>query len=371
MSVADTEPIVEGDGPIVVTGGAGFVGANLVAEVQRRDPSRRVIVIDDLRSSSFANLVEACERVCGGGFTGSFIAAGVHELKVSTLFKRHRPAGVFHLGAITDTTVDDEVEMIRVNVGGFRELMRECDRAGVPLVYASSAATYGSPEAAAERRGFRVEEAGKPNNVYGFSKWLMENEHRRFTAEATGVPEEGWERSRVAGSAIDGGAPRVVGLRYFNVFGPGEGRKGKMASIAHQMGLKMLGGENPRIFTGGEQARDQVSVDDVVDCTLAAAGEGVRPGVYNLGSGVATTFNELVDAVRRGLGFGEDERPTEYFEMPAHIAAFYQSFTLADMTETERGVGWSPEREPQAALEAYGRWMRERHESASLAMEAM
>jgi ADP-L-glycero-D-manno-heptose 6-epimerase len=252
--------------------------------------------------------------------------------------------------------------MIEVNTGGFRDLLHNCHHNAIPLVYASSAATYGTPDAADQRRPFRTDDAGAPNNVYGFSKWLMENEHRRFAADTTGLPAEGWENARIPNTTIAGGAPHAVGLRYFNVFGPGERAKKHMASLAHQLASKMLNGENPKIFTPGDQTRDQVPVEDVVDGTLAAAAPDITPGIYNLGSGVPTTFNELVDAVREGLGFTPDQRPTEYFEMPEHIRRFYQSFTLADMTETTEALNWSPTRQPSHALARYAAAIKSEHE---------
>jgi ADP-L-glycero-D-manno-heptose 6-epimerase len=337
----------------VVTGGAGFVGANLVAALLAREPGAYVVVIDSFRSGSFANIVDACERR-GVVFSGDVQAGGVEDTVWGWILEKYSPAAVFHLGAITDTTVSDESLMLRENASGFEELMEDAAKARVPLVYASSAATYGTPPQTRERVPFPLEAAGKPNNVYGFSKWVMECQHRRFA--------EAWREKE------GGGEPHIVGLRYFNVFGPGEARKGKMASMVYQLAQQVIAGQRPRIFADGAQARDQVYVDDVVECTLAAAGSGkaqmahgksgeVKPGVYNLGSGVATSFNEIVDAVRQGLGLSASERPTEYFEMPADIRAFYQDYTCADMSETVRGLSWRPRHEPKAAMLEYARWL--------------
>jgi len=370
-----------GDGPIIVTGGAGFVGANLVAELLAREPDRELIIVDDLRAASFLNVVEACQRRAGRPYPGRFEATATTDLPWRKLIKRWRPAAVFHLAAITDTTVMDERVMIGDNVGSggdprfanpaasFRAMLLAAAERDIPVVYASSAATYGTPPEARDRRPFAVSSAGAPNNVYGFSKWLMENEHRSVTREFTGLDPDvpdGWERSRVRRDA-DIDAPHIVGLRYFNVFGPGEARKGKMASLAWQLGQQMLDGKHPRLFEHGEQARDQVSVRDVVGCTIAAAMPGARPGVYNLGSGKATTFNDVAEAVRDGLGFSPDQRPIEYFPMPEHIRAFYQDFTQADMSNTASGLGWRPSHEPLDALREYGGWMREQRQTTSAA----
>ncbi len=336
----------------IVTGGAGFVGANLCAELQRRVPESRVLVVDDFRSGTYATLVEACERVAGRPFAGEVLAEPVALLEWEDLITVGEPDAIFHLGAITDTTVTDEREMIGVNTSGFDEMVIACADAGVPLVYASSAATYGTPPEAASRVAFPEDAAGAPNNVYGFSKWAMENVHRRFAEE---VVEDGDDE------------PHIVGLRFFNVFGPGEGGKGKMASMAYQLGQQMLGGESPRLFAPGDQARDQVPVEDVVSCCIAAAMPGITPGVYNLGSGRVTTFNEVASAVREGLGFSETERPIDYFEMPVSIRAFYQDFTLAEMSRTREGLGWEPEHDPVERLRAYGAWMRDRAGAAATA----
>ncbi len=329
----------------IVTGGSGFVGSNLVASLLARTPRPYVLVMDSLRSGSFANIVEACARRGLGPFDGGMLALSTAEADFAEVLEEYPADAVFHIGAITDTTVSNESSMIRENVEGFAGMLEACDEAKTPLVYASSAATYGTPPQTAERKPFPLSAAGQPNNVYGFSKWLMECEHRRYSERIKK------RRDR---------EPMVVGLRYFNVFGPGEARKGKMASMVWQLARQMLAGKRPRLFADGSQARDQVYVDDVVECTLAAAGLGKRkprPGVYNLGSGVATSFNQMADAVRGALGLSAQERPTEFFEMPAEVRAFYQDYTCADMTETSKGLGWKPRHEPLAAMGGYAKFL--------------
>lgn len=331
------------DGPtIIVTGGAGFIGSNLAARLAADYPGAELIVIDDLRSSSYANLVEAFARAGLPPFAGSLHAWSTHEADWDDLLEAMSPDVVFHLAAITDTTVMDEQAMLEANVDGFRDLMIATASREIPLVYASSAATYGTLEQTNTRQPFPLDAAGRPNNVYGFSKWLMENEHRRFARE--------WERQA-------GQPAHIVGLRYFNVFGPGEARKGKMASIAYQVAQQMLAGKPPRLFSDGSQARDQVHVDDVVSCTIAGSMHGVTPGVYNLGSGRATPFADVAAAVRSGLGLSEDDFPVDYFDMPEHIRAFYQDFTQADMSATAKGLDWTPSVDPLQGLRDYGRWL--------------
>lgn len=344
----------------LVTGGAGFVGSNLVAELLRRSPRPRVVVIDSFRSGSYANIVEACARKGVGAFDGRIITQSSADADWLDLIEHIEPSAVFHLGAITDTTISDEPLMLRENVQGFVSMMHACattamGRAAIPLVYASSAATYGTPPHTAQRKPFPESAAGMPNNVYGFSKWLMECEHRRFAESQP--PEDAFGRPSKP--------PYIVGLRYFNVFGPGEARKGKMASMVYQLARQMLAGDRPRVFRDGSHARDQVSVDDVVDCTIAASGlpghgsgEGpLTPGVYNLGSGAATSFNQIIAAVREALNLTEASRPTDYFDMPPAIRAFYQDFTQADMTRPAQGLLWKPRHPPAAAITRYARWL--------------
>ena len=334
----------------VITGGAGFVGSNLAAALAKRFPGADLVVVDDFRSGSFANLVEAFSRSSLPPFAGRVIAGLFAAVDWEAILRDREVAAVFHEAAITDTTVTNEPEMLRVNAEASETLMRACARAHVPLVYASSAATYGTPAEAGDRRPFPLAAAGSPSNVYGFSKWVMECNHRR-----------------VAG--VSGEPPWIVGLRYFNVFGPGESRKGKMSSMIYQLAQQMLTGKRPRLFADGSQARDQVYIEDVVECTLAAAGLGElkrpAPGVYNVGSGVATSFNDIGAALRRGLGLAEGELPTEFFEMPPSVRAFYQDYTCADLSETQRGLGWRPRWKPFDAVAHYASILKsERRPSA-------
>ena len=334
-------------GVYVVTGGAGFVGANLVAALQQRDPHGHIVVVDNFLTGDWRNPGLACDRWGVGAFTGRLIAEPIEELDWAAEFEEIEPTHVFHLAAITDTTDTDQRRMVAINSESFQWLLNTCVDRKIPLVYASSAATYGTPPQTHERAPFPLEAAGHPSNVYGFSKWLMETLHRRA--------------ARVAADAGDP-EPWVVGLRFFNVFGPGEQTKGKMASMVHQLTRQLLAGKPPRLFTDGEQARDQVHVDDVVECCLAAAGLSDRhdptPGIYNVGSGRATSFNQMVDAIREALGVRPGELATEYFQMPESVRQFYQDYTCADLSATDWGLGWLPRRVPVAAIREYATFLK-------------
>ena len=183
----------------IVTGGAGFVGAHLARKVQI-DHGAEVLVVDDFRTGTFANLNP--DEAPAEPFTVDLIATSLNDVDLSSLVAKFQPDVIFHEASITDTTVEDEATMLRDNVDPFRTLLDVAVKQHVRLVRASSAATYGRTASGAveHRRPFREADAGNPANVYGFSKWVMENLHRRTLATH---PEA-----------------HIVGLRYFNVFGP-------------------------------------------------------------------------------------------------------------------------------------------------------
>jgi len=198
---------------ILVTGGAGFVGSNLVRQLQEDNPEAYLLIVDDFRTGSFANLASEGEH--GWSYRGEIIARSLTEVDLYTIIEDFDPEVIFHEASITDTTVTDQAKMISDNVEPFEALLSVAIESGVKLVWASSAATYGTRAngATSERRPFAIQDAGQPANVYGFSKWIMENLHRQVVAEH---PEA-----------------HIVGLRYFNVFGPGEQHKKHMSSMIY------------------------------------------------------------------------------------------------------------------------------------------
>ena len=159
-----------------------------------------------------------------------------------------------------------------------------------------------------------------------------------------------------------GDRPHVVGLRYFNVYGPGESRKGRMASMVYNLTQQMLSGNNPKIFEHGQHQRDQVHVDDVVSCTLAAAKPTAKPGIYNLGSGTVTTFNDIVDAINDALG---TSMPPDYIPMPEQMVNSYQHYTCADMSETKSGLDWEPALVPSEAIRQYAAQLAQDYQNAT------
>ncbi len=286
---------------IVVTGGAGFIGSNLVRGLNARGRDD-IIVVDDLSDGTkFVNLVDC--RIADYRDRDDFLA---------DLLAGREPAGtldaVFHQGACSTTTEWDGRYMLRNNYEYSRHLLAWCQRRHAAFIYASSAAVYGGGQV------FREEPACEtPLNVYGWSKLLFDQYVRRL-GDAAGIP--------------------VAGLRYFNVYGPREQHKGSMASVAFHLHGQLQNGDVVRLFEGsdgygdGEQRRDFVHVDDVVAVNLWLLDNPGVCGVFNVGTGASATFNDVARAVIAAHGRGR----IEYVPFPEHLRGRYQSFTEADIS---------------------------------------
>ena len=273
---------------ILVTGAAGFIGSNLVKRLAAE--GHATVACDDFSSGSWTNLID---------YPGDCITLDVAR-DVSPLQGQDRFDVIFHEASITDTTVMDQHKMMHNNVEGFRGLLELAVRWKSRVVWASSAATYGrgaSPN--------RESQPPEPLNVYGYSKLAMERLVERY-ADRLPYP--------------------VVGLRYFNVYGAGEGHKGKFASMIGQLARQMRAGKRPRIFYDGNQKRDFVYIDDVIQANLLAMNSKTG-GVFNVGSGAASSFNQVVEQLNRVL---KTDLSAEYFENPYD---FFQTWTEADLTQ--------------------------------------
>ena len=294
---------------IIVTGAAGFIGSRLVAGLNRRG-LREIIVVDNLQQSGkFSNLV-GCE-----------IADYVDQAAFFSVLQKleGNVEAVFHQGACSDTMESDGRYMMENNYAYSRRLLDWCQEEEVPLIYASSASVYGAgPEFREERR------SEKPLNIYGYSKFLFDQYVRNV------IPIKN---------------SQIAGLRYFNVYGPNETHKGRMASVALHAWQQLHGEGRVKLFVGsggysdGEQRRDFVYVDDVVAVNLWLLERRDVSGIFNCGTGKAQSFNRLAVAVinavnRTNLTLHEivAKGLIEYVPFPEALKGKYQSFTEADMS---------------------------------------
>ncbi|MDG1892275.1 MAG: ADP-glyceromanno-heptose 6-epimerase [Verrucomicrobiota bacterium] len=300
----------------LITGGAGFIGSNLALELQARYPEAWVVIVDDFRSGDFRNLE---------GFHGDCIASPLQDLQASVRFKDVTFDAIFHLASITDTTDHDRLRQVRDNVEGFRQIIEWAMRDQTPVIYASSAATYGHADSV-----MHESTPPSPQNAYAFSKVQLDNLAVHYLQQ-----NPAW---------------RIVGLRYFNVYGPREAHKGHASSMIYQLYRQMVQGNNPRIFTDGEQRRDFVYIKDVVDATLSAV-EASKSGIYNIGSGTSASFNDVVAILNSAL---ELSMAAAYFDNPH---PFYQNFTQADISAANEMVGYRPAFDLQSGITDYLGWL--------------
>jgi ADP-L-glycero-D-manno-heptose 6-epimerase len=310
---------------IVVTGGAGFIGSNLVRELTRRGYDD-IVVVDDLSDGrKFVNLVDS--KIADYFDKAEFL----QRLQDGELGKIE---AIFHQGACAVTTEWNGRYMMETNYRYSVELYEYCRARRVPLIYASSAAVYGASTTFKETDTA----AERPLNVYGYSKLLFDNYVRRRLAERK--PAKG----RVP----------VAGLRYFNVYGPGEAHKGSMASVAFHLHGQVAATGHARLFEGsggyaaGEQRRDFIHVGDVVDVNLWLY-ERRKSGVFNVGTGASATFNEVASAVIAWHGRGA----IRYIPFPDDLKSRYQSFTEADIAALRKAGYTRPFRDVRTGVKDY------------------
>ncbi|HWQ08239.1 MAG TPA: ADP-glyceromanno-heptose 6-epimerase [Holophaga sp.] len=299
----------------IVTGGAGFIGSNVVKRLNQRGITD-ILVVDNLtRSEKFRNLADLTIR--------DFMDKREFRARLDAGTFDVRAEAILHNGACSDTMESDGRYMLENNFGDSKALLSHALKHRIPFVYASSAATYGASG------HFAIDPANeRPLNVYGWSK-LVFDQHVRPLLPHVESP--------------------VVGLRYFNVYGPREQHKGRMMSVLHQLLRQLEENGVCRLFQGtdgygdGEQVRDFVFVDDIVDINLFFAGGPLRKGIFNAGTGQARSFNAIARTLIQILGRGR----IEYIPFPDVLRGKYQSFTQADVASL-REAGYD---QPFTALE--------------------
>ncbi|MCI0401696.1 MAG: ADP-glyceromanno-heptose 6-epimerase [Gammaproteobacteria bacterium] len=315
---------------IVVTGAAGFIGSNLVKALNQRG-HRDVIAVDDLTDGTkFQNLAD-CELL---DYMDRDAFLEQIEFGIDL---PDRIVAVFHQGACTDTTERDGCFMMQNNYAYSKLLLAYCREKGIPFIYASSAAVYGAGQVFRESRDYEL-----PLNVYGYSKFLFDQHVRRILGD---------------------GKNQVVGLRYFNVYGPREQHKGSMASVAYHFNNQLLKSGRMRLFRGsngyadGEQRRDFIYVDDVVAVNLWFLEHPERSGIFNVGTGRSRSFNDVARAIIHWHGHGE----IGYIPFPEKLRGCYQSFTEADMTNLRKAGYQQPFKDVEAGVNNYLDWLDQAH----------
>ncbi|MEF1170803.1 ADP-glyceromanno-heptose 6-epimerase [Vibrio sinaloensis] len=286
---------------IIVTGGAGMIGSNIVKALNGQGIND-ILVVDNLKNGKkFQNLVDL--DIADYMDRDDFLVQIMSGENFGPI------EAIFHEGACSATTEWDGKYMMLNNYEYSKELLHYCLEREIPFLYASSAATYGETDIFIEEKEYEG-----ALNVYGYSKQQFDNYVRRI-----------WEDAEAHGETLS----QVTGFRYFNVYGPREQHKGSMASVAFHLNNQMNAGENPKLFEGSEQfKRDFVYVGDVADVNLWFLQHGVS-GIFNLGTGNAESFEEVAKAVIAYHGKGE----VETIPFPEHLKGAYQEYTQADLTK--------------------------------------
>ncbi|MFH0710473.1 MAG: ADP-glyceromanno-heptose 6-epimerase [Pseudomonadota bacterium] len=311
---------------ILITGGAGFIGSNLAFYFQENYPQARVVVLDLFRSNltlSNGNLKSFGHFKNLLGFHGDVISGDINDkmliLKLSALYKFDY---IYHEAAISDTTALEQDLMIQTNVNAFVDLLNIAVAHSANMIYASSGATYGDAPSP-QRVGCEA-----PQNVYGFSKLMMDHTARRYAQKHPNIS--------------------IVGLRYFNVYGPREFFKNKTSSMVVQFGHQLLALKNPKLFVDSDKIlRDFIYIEDIIQANILAASPK-ESGVFNVGTGKARSFQSMVDILQAELGTSLE---CEY--VPNPYIGRYQFHTEADIQSTHDVLGYSPRFEFEEGIAAY------------------
>ncbi|VAW90314.1 ADP-L-glycero-D-manno-heptose-6-epimerase [hydrothermal vent metagenome] len=312
---------------IIVTGGAGFIGSNIVKTLNERG-REDILVVDDLKDGVKFRNISDCE-IADYWDKDEFLAF----IESGKNFPLEVDA-IFHEGACSSTTEWDGKYMMQNNFEYSKSLLHYCLEHKISYLYASSASVYGAGPNFKEERQFE-----EPLNVYGYSKFLFDQYVRRILPSAES---------------------QVVGFRYFNVYGPREQHKGSMSSVAFHLNNQLLAGDEVvRLFEGcdgygdGEQRRDFVYVSDVVDVNLWCFENPGCSGIFNLGTGRSQSFNDVANAVISYHNKGK----LEYIPFPDHLKGSYQSFTEADIGAL-RTAGYSANfKTVEEGVHAYLAWL--------------
>ena len=307
---------------IVVTGSNGFIGSNLVSELNKTGHNN-ILGVDDLSKKELLTNISHCE------FEDVIDIKEFNKRLSRTSLDKSKISHIFHQGACSNTMEWDAEYMIENNYSFSKRLLEFSTKNKIPFIYASSASVYGNGKNFEERK-----ENENPINLYAFSKYLFDQLVRQY---------------------LSNNKTQIAGLRYFNVYGPNESHKGVMASVAYHLHQQLKEGKEVKLFEGsggyeaGEQRRDFVYVDDVVEVNLWFMQNSEISGIFNVGTGKSQTFNELANSVINYHGKGS----IKYIPFPKELIDSYQSFTEANI-EKLRGAGYLEDfLDVQSGIELY------------------
>jgi ADP-L-glycero-D-manno-heptose 6-epimerase len=298
---------------ILITGGAGFIGSNIAFYLQNNYPDSNIIIFDCFRNNEllfdgnslsyghYKNLI---------GFKGEVICGNINSTDDLSFLNNYKFDYIFHQAAISDTRAYNQEMVMRTNVNSFHHLLKIAKKTQSVMIYASSAATYGalpSPQVVGNE---------SPENPYGYSKLLMDQIAFRYAKENPNMT--------------------IVGLRFFNVYGPREFYKAKTSSMIIQLGHQILDNKSPRLFENSNKIlRDFVFIEDVIQANIKACNPK-NNGTYNVGTGNPRSFKDIVDILQKELATSLN---IEYFPNPYDG---YQLNTQADIASTKENLHYDP-----------------------------
>jgi len=309
---------------ILITGGAGFIGSNLAFYFQDNFPDSKVVIFDCFRNGKTfpnGNLMSFGHYKNLEGFQGEIICGNINNKNDLSLLDEYQFDYIFHQAAISDTRVYDQEIIMKTNVNSFYDFLKLASRNNSVLVYASSAATYGSLPSP------QIVGNEEPENPYGFSKYAMDQIASLFARKNPDMI--------------------IVGLRYFNVYGSREFFKGKTSSMVLQLGLQILDGNSPRLFENSDKIfRDFINIEDVVEANINACNPK-NSGVFNIGSGSPRSFQDIANILQKELGTNLE---TENFPNP-YLG--YQFHTQADIRSSEENLKFKPKVSLEEGIRKY------------------
>jgi len=301
---------------ILITGGAGFIGSNLAFYFQNNYPNSNIVIFDCFRNEKifsngnneslghYKNLI---------GFNGNIICGNINESNDLFRLNDYKFDYIFHHAAISDTRLYDQELIMKTNVNSFYDVLNIAKKDNAILTYASSAATYGNLESP---QTVGIE---SPENPYGFSKYMMDKIASNYS--------------------IINPSMQIVGLRFFNVYGPKEFYKAKTSSMVIQLGHQILDGKPPILFNNSDKIfRDFIYIDDVVQAYIKAcvSNKKYNHEIYNVGTGKSRSFQDISDILQNKLG---SNLGNKYISNPYDG---YQSYTQADISKTRKNIGFDP-----------------------------